>query len=72
MWGSNLLFLRENLAVVALLLSVDCHAGSGAYGKIVSQPLLFISMWVFFSSSRCVRVTHLVFRFLSEEIVLCR
>lgn len=51
MWGSNLLFLRENLAVVALLLIVDCHAGSEAYGKIVSQPLLFISMWVFFSSA---------------------
>lgn len=65
MWVSGPSFLREKPGVVRAFLIVSHHARGGKDGKIVSQTLLPISMWVFSHG-----VAQLDFGFLSEEIVL--
>lgn len=52
--GPNRLFLRKKLGVGSSLSTVWHYAGGGVCGKIVSQPFLPISMWVF---AQCVGVT---------------
>ena len=41
------LLLREKLQVLGSLPTVGRSTGAGVYDKIVSQPLLPASMWVF-------------------------
>ena len=52
-------------------LPIVCHCSGGrAYGELVSQSLLPILIWVFFSFAKCVEVTQLVSRFISKGIIL--
>lgn len=50
-WGARCgvqnLFLMEKLGVRDFLPIVGCCAGSGVYGKSVSQPCLPVKMWAF-------------------------
>ena len=46
-WGSSPLLLREKLRVVSSLPILGLHAKGVVYGKILSQPLLPVLMWVF-------------------------
>ena len=47
-WGSNPFLLREQVGVMSSLLTIACHTRSRVYGKVVSQPLPSILVWVFF------------------------
>ena len=46
MYSLKLLLLRKKVGVGSSLLIVWLCAGDGAYGKGVSQPFLYILMWV--------------------------
>lgn len=68
--GTKSSLLKEKLGVVRSLPILCCFTTAGAYGKIVSQPLLPTWCGFFFSFSQRVRVSQLVSGFLSEWISL--
>ena len=63
MWGSNSSLLREELWVLSPFLIVGGRARAGVCRhKLVSQPLLPISIWDFFLICLLGRIPQLVFR----------
>ena len=69
MLGSNPSLLREKLEVVSYIWIVGCHTGGGAYGEIVSQPLLQVLMCDFSCYLMC-RSDSASFWVLSDANVL--
>lgn len=67
--GFKPLFFKEKPRILSSFPIMGFCIRGGVYGKIMSQPLLHVSMSVFSSFTRC-GVSQLVFLFLSKELVL--
>lgn len=67
--GLNPVLPREKVGVVSSLPIVCCRTMGGVYVRHVSASTTHFDVG-FFSFVQCVGVAQLVFRFLSEEIVL--
>lgn len=69
--GFNPLVLMEMLRILSSPLTVGLYAGSGIYGKILSQYLLPTLMCCIFlpAISQCVEIAELVLEVFAEEII---